>query len=108
MRRRLGFLPRPRDTAPSVELESDLGALDAQRTAAEPPLPNRSGEAIGSLERGRDLGLGLAPLGLCVGQPCTAADDRAIEARLAVRRQLHGDAQPILVRSQAAAIVGQL
>ena len=53
------------------------------------------------------------PLGLPVGQPLPAADDRAVEGRLArveapVERHLDGQAEPVLVRAQAAEIVGEL
>ena len=86
VRGRLRFLPRTRDAAAPVEGERDLRALDPERTAREAPFANGRGETVGEIEGRGHLGLRLAPLGLCVCQPGTAADDGAIEAWLAVRR----------------------
>ena len=108
MRRRLGLVPGAGDAAVAVELELGLGALDPQRAPREAPLAHPGCQPVGELEGGRDLGLGVAPLRLRVGQPRAAPDDRAVEARLTGRRQLDGDAQPILVRPEAAAIVCEL
>src|SRR6266511_3960618 len=104
----LGFLPRARDSAVAVEVERDLGALDPERAACEPPVANRRRQTIGELERGGDVGLGLPPLGLRVRQACPAANDRAVEAWLPVRWQLDRHAQTVLVGPKAAAVVGEL
>ena len=104
----LGLLPRTGDAAVAVERERDLRALDPQGSACEAPVTDTGGERVRALERGRDVRLGLAPLGLAVGEPRIAADDGTVEAWLADRRHLHRDAEPVLVRPQAAAIVGEL
>ena len=46
--------------------------------------------------------------GLAVGQARVRADHRAVERRLAARRDLDGDGQPVLVRPQRAGVVGEL
>ncbi len=119
-------LPRgPRDPALAVELELDLGTLDAQRAAGE-PAPAKVGRVRGrQLELGRHLRGHVTPLRLPVGEPRVAADDRPVEARLATqgwkrRRQsrrrpaqipggkLDGDAEAVDLRPQRAGVVGEL
>src|SRR5213080_3218950 len=108
MRRGLGLLPCTRDAAVPVELEGDLGAFDPERTARETALADRGGEPVGSLEGRRNVGLGLAALGLRVRQPRATMDHGAIEPRLAARRQLDRDAEPVLVRPETAAVIREL
>ena len=47
-------------------------------------------------------------LRLAVGESLSTADHRAVEARLAARRDLDGDGQPVDVRAQRAGVVGEL
>ena len=105
VRRRLRFLPGTGDATLAIELEVDLRALDAQRAAREAPVAHPRRQPVGELERSNDCRLGLPPLCLPVGEPGLAPDDGAIEGRLPIRRHLDGDAEPVLVRAQAAAIL---
>jgi hypothetical protein len=75
MRSRLRLLPGPCDTAAPVELEVELGALDPQRAAPEPPRAQLRGQTVDDVERPSNLGPCAATLGLHVGQPRLAADD---------------------------------
>src|SRR6266540_1773481 len=79
-----------------------------QVPAREAPFTDGASEAVGQLERRGDVVLGVTPFGLGVGEACAASDDRAVELWRAARRQLDRDAQAILVRPQAAPVVGEL
>src|SRR5258705_12729715 len=107
MRRGLGLLPRTRDAAVPVELEGDLGAFDPERTPRETALADRGGEPVGSLEGRRNVGVGLAALGLRIRQPRAAVDHGAVEPRLAAPRPLEPEAEAGLVRAGASAGIPQ-
>src|SRR4029079_7893164 len=96
------------DATLAVELEVDLRALDAQCSAREAPVAHLRRQTVGELERSNDRRLGLTPFGLPIGEPGLAPDDRAIEGRLPIRWHLDGDADPVLVQAQAAAILRKL
>src|SRR6266851_444339 len=108
MRGRFAFLPGTRDPAFAVELEVDLGRFDAERAPCEPPVPHPRGEAVGELERCDDLRRRLPSFCFCVRQSSPAPDDRAVELRLALRWHLDGETEPVLVRTEAAAVLGEL
>ena len=108
VRARLLLAPGALDAAAAVEGEGDLAALDPQGAARETAAAELAGELVGELERRRDLRLRVAPLRLRVGEPGAASDRRPVEERLPRGRQLDRDAEPVLVRSQAAEVVREL
>ena len=80
-------------TPPVVEPERDLGRLDLQRAAREPPLAQVRRDLVVEGERLEDRRRRLAALRLPVGQPRVGADHRTVElGRAAAGRQLDGDA----------------
>ena len=96
------------DAALTVEVECDLGPLDPQRPAREPPSAQLGRVRGRELELLRNLGRNVAALRLAVGQPGVAADRRAVEERLAARGELDGHARPVDVRPQGARVVREL
>ena len=115
---RLALDPRPLDAAFSVERELHLPPFHAECAAGEPAVAEGSRDLLGEPQRLHDLVRGALVPGedrLCVTvrQPLTAADEAAIEARLAglevgVERDLDRDAAAVLVRAQAAEVVREL
>src|SRR5205085_4071170 len=105
-RMRLGLaLPlRVGDTAAAVELEHDLGRLDAQSAAREAgatQLACAFVEAAKRLDVLELLGAGDDRSRLAVRQPRVAPDHRAVERRLRiVVRKLDRDAETVCVRPQ--------
>ena len=96
-------------TPPSPSKRNAIsGVLHLQGAAREALRPQRLCELVVQLERREDLRRRLTALRLAVRQPRVGADHRAVELRLARRRDLDGHAQPILVRAQRAEIVGEL
>ena len=83
---RLSFAARVSDAAAAVEVENDLRCLDPQRStreAAAAKLARPLVEAAQDVSVPERLGAGEDPLCLAVRQPRVAADDRAVERRLA-------------------------
>ena len=115
---RLLLDPRALDAALAVEGELDLPPLDAQRTARKPPVAEGARDLLGETKRllelvDRALVARQDGLGVAVGQALAAADEAPVEARLAgleagAEEDLHGDAAAVLVRPQAAGLVGEL
>ena len=105
MRVRLLGAPGACDAAAVVELELDLGRLDAESASREAPLAQVGRNRLRAFQRPGEVGLrafaaGEDGLGSSVGEPLAAADDGAVEVGLAAReRDLHRDAEAILVRS---------
>src|SRR5207253_7076949 len=105
VRVRLLGAPGSRDASARVELELDLGRLDAQGSAREPPLAEVGRDRFRPSQRLRQVGVntlaaGEDLLGAPVGEPLAAADDGAVEAGLAaLERELDRDAQAILAGS---------
>ena len=112
-RRACARAARPRASAsatrPSVEAERDLGRLHLERAAREPaPRAARSRARPASSSCSRTRGGASRRSACAVGEPRVRADHRAVEERLAVRRHLDRDAEPVLVRPQRAGVVGEL
>ena len=108
VRVRLALEPRLGDTAAAVEAKDDLGRLHLQGTTCEALGAQRLRQLVVQVERLEDVRLGVAALRLPVGQPHVRADHGAVEARLAVRRDLDGDAEPVLMRPERAEVVGEV
>ena len=118
VRERLLLDPRALDAALAVEGELDLAALDAQRPAREAPVAEGARDLLGEAQRLLELVdgalvAGQDGLGVAVREALAAADEAPVEARLArlqagAEEDLHGDAAAVLVRPQAAEIVGEL
>ena len=91
-----------------------LGALDPQRAAGEAAAAQLGGDVVREPERlGQRRLRALAPgedrLRLAVREPRGAADHRAVEVRLAVGpRTSTVTHEPVVVRAQAAEVVGDL
>src|SRR6478735_2094200 len=108
VRMRLALEPRLGDTAAAVEAKDDFRRLHLQGAPREALRAQRLRQLVVQVERLEDVRLGIAPLRLPVGQAHVRADHGAVEARLAVRRDLNGDAEPVLMRSQRAEVVGEV
>ena len=108
VRMRLALEPRVRDATFTVEAERDLGRLHLQGAAREALRPERLCQLVVQIERLEDRRRRLATLCLAVRQSCVRANHRAIELRVARRRDLHRHTKTILVRTQRAEIVGEL
>ena len=98
VRLRLLLEPRIGDAAAAVEGERDLARVDLERAAREAAGAKRLRDLVVQVERGEDLRVRVAPLGLAVGEPGVRADHGPVELRLARRWNLDGDAQPVDVR----------
>ena len=117
VRLRLPLEARVRDAAAAVEGEDELRRLDPQRAACEPPPAQLGGQPVGEAELLGQLGRRLLPpgedgLGPAVREALAAADDRAVEGRLAglqggAEGHLRGHGEPVLVRAQAADVLRQ-
>src|SRR5205823_7544286 len=84
---RLALALCARDSSPAVEREADLRRLDTERAALETGTPKHACPMVEAMERIRErgrFGAGDDTLGLSVRQPGVAADDGAVERRLAV------------------------
>ena len=105
---RLALEPRVGDAAVAVEAEHRLGRLHLQRAAREAACAQRGRELVVQCELIEDQLGRLAPLRLPVGQARVRADDRAVERRLAMRRDLDRHAEAVHVRAKRAEVVGEL
>ncbi len=105
---RLAFEAGVGDAAVAVEAIDHLGRLHLQGPAREAPRAQLPRQHVVELEHLDDLGRCVTGLRLTVGQARVRADHRAVELRLAVGRNLDGHAEPVLVRTERAEVVGKL
>src|SRR5581483_10032258 len=86
----------------------DLGRRNLERAAGEAAPPELGRDLVCELELLEDRRVGLAPLRLLVREARARGDHRAVEARLAARRDLDGHRKPVLERPQRAEVVREL
>ena len=105
----------------AVEAHLGLGEVEFQAAALNPPLLEQGRQVPGVVEHGRQPGMGPTDLGVTqvgelvhggVGEPSVAADQAAAVAladatTVGVEAEDGGESGPILVRHQAAQVVGQ-